>query len=99
MNHPKGEESTAVADRCSFTYHLSSKLCSAAERSPDKLRHCGRGGHLPERNLCGGFRSFFLWQRESGLAFFVPRAERDPPDRPHPDEQLLTAVHRERQEA
>src|SRR4051794_37385734 len=57
MNHPKGEESTSAGERCS---NCPQQLCSAAEPSPQELRHCGGGGHLRERNLCGGFCSFFF---------------------------------------
>src|SRR3954453_6272030 len=57
MNHPKGEESTSAGERCS---NCPQQLCTAAEPSPQELRHCGGGGHLRERNLCGGFCSFSL---------------------------------------
>src|SRR5947207_1460253 len=45
-----------------ITYQLSSKLCSAAEQSPDT---CGTaataaGADILERGLCGGPRSFLL---------------------------------------
>src|SRR4051812_49747979 len=59
MNHPKGEESTSAGERCS---NCPQQLCTAAEPSPQELRHCGGGGHLRERNLCGGVFSFFFWR-------------------------------------
>src|SRR2546423_883374 len=98
MNHPKGEESTGQGEPCSLTYHLSSTLCSAAERSPD---NCGTaaGRTFKERNLCGGFRSFFFRQSEAGAALLVGRAERDSADRPHGDDQLLSAGNGQRQES
>src|SRR3954449_5288823 len=69
MNHPKGEESTSAGERCS---NCPQQLCTAAEPSPQELRHCGGGGHLRERNLCGGFCSFFfgrnLRSRANGTA-------------------------------
>src|SRR5206468_12444961 len=48
------------------------------------------------RNLCGGFRPFFLWQRKARLALLVGRAEGDAPDRAHRDDQLV-ALDAERQ--
>src|SRR6185503_10663233 len=38
MNHPKGEESTSLGERCSSRTTCPQQLCSAAEPSPDK---CG----------------------------------------------------------
>src|SRR3954447_19552130 len=78
---------------------LSSTALYCGRASPQQLRHCGGGGHLRERNLCGGFCSFFFWrQREAGLAVFVGRAKGDAPDRAHGDDQL-SLLHAQREEA
>src|SRR6266536_1168540 len=84
-----------------LTYHLSSKLCTAAEPAPSKLRP-GRT-FLKGRNLCGGFRPFFLWQGESGPLVRICCAKGDASDRADRDDQLfgitVLHVHRQREEA
>src|SRR6266571_3629556 len=102
MNHPMGEESTSLGDACSLTNHLSSKLCTAAEPSPAKLRP---GRTFPKgRDLCGGFRPFLLLERKARAAVLVGRAQRYAADAAHRDDHLLRlavtlGMHGECQEA
>src|SRR5712691_1486473 len=58
MNHPKGEESTAVGESCSLTYHLSSTVLNCGGTQAPK--HCGRGGHLRDGACAAGSVSFLL---------------------------------------
>src|SRR5215831_15369914 len=94
MNHPKGDESTDSPERCS---NCPQQLCSAAEQPP-QIAALRRGADISKgRNLCGGFRPFFFWERKAGPAVFVRRPEGDPSDRADRDDQLL-AFDAERQE-
>src|SRR5437870_1453640 len=74
MNHPKGDESTSLSERYSLTYHLSSKLCSAAEQAPT---------NAALRLLRPG-RTFRSEAYAAGLAPFLWRNLRFPPRRVRP---------------
>src|SRR6266498_1821784 len=100
MNHLKGEESTSVGEPCSSRTNCpqSSVLRQSEPRQTAVLRP-GRT-FLKGRTLCGGFRPFLLLgKRESRSTILVGRAERDPADRAHRDDQLLTFVDGQREEA
>src|SRR6266498_1524231 len=100
MNHLKGEESTSVGEPCSSRTNCpqSSVLRQAKPRQTAVLRP-GRT-FRKGRTLCGGFRPFLLLgKRESRSTILVGRAERDPADGAHRDDQLLTADDGQREEA
>src|SRR5712691_9604526 len=96
MNHPKGEESTAVGESCSLTYHLSSTVLNCGGTQAPK--HCGRGGHLRDGACAAGSVSFLPvlggagGKREPRTAILVGRAESDATDCSDRNDQLVTLV-------
>src|SRR5881396_786712 len=86
-----------------LTYHLSSKalFCGRAKPRQTAVLRPGRT-FLQGRNLCGGFRPFFLWESEARAAIVVRRTQRDPADRADRHDQLLAtvvALHRQGEKA
>src|SRR5512133_4053172 len=79
--------------------HLSST--SSVLRQSEAPTNCGTaaGADMSKgRNLCGGFRPFLLWERETRPVVIVRRPQGDPPDRADRDDHLL-AFERQSEEA